>query len=103
MFQPTEANVSCNNLFVAVTYEHVNSTLSSTHIQSIGGGGKMREPSGGIWIPPGLWCLTAQELGLHHPGYTEAGSMHHPVPQRAPGVISWLGADTIQLNTGGTQ
>jgi hypothetical protein len=37
----TEANISCNNLFVTVTCEHVNSALSSTRIQSIGRGEKL--------------------------------------------------------------
>jgi hypothetical protein len=38
MFWLTEANVSCNNLSVVVTCEHVSSASSPTHLQSIGGG-----------------------------------------------------------------
>jgi hypothetical protein len=45
MFWPTEAKVSCNNLSVLVTYEHMSSVLSSTHLQLIGGGGRLGEPS----------------------------------------------------------
>jgi hypothetical protein len=37
----TEANISCNNLFVTATCEHANSALSSTRIQSIGRGEKL--------------------------------------------------------------
>jgi hypothetical protein len=43
VFQPTEASVSCSNLSVAATYEHVDSTSSPTHLQPIGRGGKSSE------------------------------------------------------------
>jgi hypothetical protein len=44
MFRWTKANVSCSNLSVAVTYEHVDFASSSSRIQLIGGGGAPGEP-----------------------------------------------------------
>jgi hypothetical protein len=44
MFRLTEASISCRILSAVVTYEHRNSDSSPTHLQSIGGGGKLREP-----------------------------------------------------------
>jgi hypothetical protein len=40
----TEASFSCNNHFAMATCEHANSALSSTCLQSIGGGGRPGEP-----------------------------------------------------------
>lgn len=41
---PTESSVSCNNLSVATTCEHLNSMLSATRLQPIGRGRKSMEP-----------------------------------------------------------
>jgi hypothetical protein len=32
MFRPIEASISCNNLSAVMTYEHVNSALSSSRL-----------------------------------------------------------------------
>jgi hypothetical protein len=44
MSRQTEAIVSCNILSVSVTCEHANVALSSTGLQSIGGGRRLGEP-----------------------------------------------------------
>jgi hypothetical protein len=54
MLRPTEASVSCSNLSEAVTCEHVDSASSPTHLQSIGGGEKPREPDRGSPDTTGL-------------------------------------------------
>jgi hypothetical protein len=71
IFRPTEACGSRSNLFVTMTCEHANSTLSSTCPQSIGWD---REPGGGwggaaraIWLSPGPWHLRTRGMGSHHP------------------------------------
>jgi hypothetical protein len=45
MFWWTKASISCSNLSMAVTYEHVDSTSSPTCLQSMGRGREPREPS----------------------------------------------------------
>jgi hypothetical protein len=44
MFRWTEANISCSNLFVVVTYKHTDSASSPTHFQLMGGRGELDEP-----------------------------------------------------------
>jgi hypothetical protein len=43
MFWSTEASVSCNNLSMVATYEHVDTTSCPTRLQLIGGGRKPGE------------------------------------------------------------
>jgi hypothetical protein len=43
MFWSTEASVSCSNLSMVATYEHVDTASCPTRLQLIGGGGKPGE------------------------------------------------------------
>jgi hypothetical protein len=54
MFWSTEANVSRSNLSVMATYEHANFALSSTCLQSIGGGRQQGETGRSSPATPGL-------------------------------------------------
>jgi hypothetical protein len=82
MFRSTEANVSCNNLSVAATHEHVNSASSLTRLQSIGGGRMLREPDRSSLDTPGPAALMNPGARAASPGYTDAGATHHQIPAR---------------------
>jgi hypothetical protein len=45
MFRLTQTSISCSNLSAVATYEHVDSSSSSTHLQLIGKGGALGELS----------------------------------------------------------
>jgi hypothetical protein len=74
MFQWTEASVSSSNRSAVVTYEHADSALSSTCLQSIGGNEEAGGPS--MYDPhtPGLMVL--EDLG--------AGAAFLEAPAPAP-------------------
>jgi hypothetical protein len=68
MFWLTEASVSRNNLSMTVTCEHANSMLSSTWLQSIGGGGEPGEPIRGRSATPGPVASEDSGAGITSPG-----------------------------------
>jgi hypothetical protein len=82
MFRLTEANVVWNNLSTSVTYEHMNSVFSSTHLQSIGGGGELGEPSRSN--PDTLMPMLLEDpgAGVALPGVALLGApmRHHALP-----------------------
>jgi hypothetical protein len=84
MSRPTEANVSCSSLSASVTCEHANTTLSSTYLQSIGRGGKPREPGSSDSDTPGPTAPEDPRAGVTSPKSTDAGAMHHPMPKQTP-------------------
>jgi hypothetical protein len=107
MFQSTKGKVSCNSLFASVTYEHTSSAPPTTHLQSIGAGGRPREPGRADQIPSGLRHPRTRGLGA---GHLEQRSREHPrsyraspSPEENPDVIAWLGAGTIHLETKNAQ
>jgi hypothetical protein len=68
MFQWTEFSASCNNLSVAVTYEHADSASSSTHLQLIGGAERRENWESIVQIPSDSWYSRTQGLEPHHLG-----------------------------------
>jgi hypothetical protein len=65
MFWLTETNISRSELSAMVTYEHVNSMLSSTFLQLIGGAESRGSLVGAVPLRPGLQHLMTRGLGSH--------------------------------------
>jgi hypothetical protein len=67
MFRWIEASVSCSKLSTMVTYEHIESTTSSTHLQLIDGGEALG--GSGKYSPdtPGLTVLDDLGAGAASP------------------------------------
>jgi hypothetical protein len=74
MFRSTEASVLCNKLSTMATYDHVNSTLSSTRLHSIGRCRKPREPSRRSPDTPGHTAPGDPGVGAASPGATLPGT-----------------------------
>jgi hypothetical protein len=87
MFRPIKAIVSHINLSVTVTYEHVNSALSSTRLQLIGGSKEPREPSRSSPAVPGP-TTPEDSRGWNRidrgstPGHAKTGATNHQVMGR---------------------
>jgi hypothetical protein len=67
MFWLTETNISRSELSAMVTYEHVNSMLSSTFLQLIGGGGEPGEPGRSSPTTPGPATFDDSGTGIASP------------------------------------
>jgi hypothetical protein len=67
MFWLTETNIPRSELSATVTYEHVNSMLSSNFLQLIGGGGEPGEPGRSSPTTPGPATFEDSGAGIASP------------------------------------